>query len=417
MQTEVIILVVLVILSAFFSGVEAALISLSSVKVNSLVAQKRRGSGALSRIKANPHRMIITILIGNNLVNVAAASIATVLATELFGNSGVGIATGLMTLVILVFGEITPKTLAIQRAATLGLLVARPIEILSFILTPVINFLEKITQVVSSITGVSEHKELTEGEMQTMVAMGVREGILTKNVAKMMHNILEFSDKKATEIMTPEPKMAMVDANSKLADILPFIIRSPYSVYPAYSETRNNVVGFLHTDDILNYIYKKRLDVKVSKVTRPAYFVPETKGIEDLLKELSPKKTPMAVILDEYGSIVGLVTLEDVLEEIVGNIFDKSLRASAYVHSVDENTIKADAQVSIEVIENMLHVGLKSDHFLTMAGLIEEKLGRIPKVGDELRMKNLRIIVEEADGRSIKRVKIIREKTAVGNPA
>jgi putative hemolysin len=323
-EGQIIILLVLLVLSGFFSGVETALMSVHAAKVRSALRQKKRGAEALARIKQNPHRLIITILIGNNVVNILAASLATVLFTDIFGSNGIGIATGVMTFMILVFGEITPKTFAIQNAERLSLLVARPIELLSLILTPFVKIFEIISKVMAVILGSKEEKQLSEEELKTVVTMGRDEGILSNEAAEMMQNILEFDETTVEEIMTPKCDIDMIDGNKTLKQVIDFVVKTPYSIYPVYEGDKDTIIGILDVDDVLKYAKNKRLNVKVKKIVRKVYFVPESKEIDDLLVEFEGKHIPMAVVVDEYGAVKGLVTVEDILEEIVGDIFDKS---------------------------------------------------------------------------------------------
>ena len=408
LQTQIIILLILILFSALFSGIETALMSLNMIKVNSLVKQKKKGAETLHRIKQNPHKLIITILIGNNVVNIGAASLATVIFTNLVGSSGVGIATGVMTFLILVFGEITPKTFATQNAERVSLLVARPVELLSYILSPLVKIFEIISRVMTKLLGSKKEKEISEEELKTIVTMGREEGILTKEAAEMMHNVLEFRGTKVTEIMTPKASVEMIDGNSKLKDIVDFVVKTPYSRYPIYSENEDKIIGILDVDDVLKYAKNKKLDVKVKDIDRPVFFVPESKEIDDLLSEFENKNIPLAVVVDEYGKVSGLVTVEDILEEIVGDIFDKSKRESVYIKKIGDKLIRADARASVEEINKILHLGLKEMNFNTIAGFVESRLQRVPKKGEKIKLKNITIEVDEVTKQGIKSVKIIK---------
>ena len=409
LEIMIISLIVLILLSAFFSGTETALMSVSSIKVRSLVRQKRKGSEALMRLKKNPRRLLITILIGNNLVNILAASIATILFSEMFGSNGIGIATGIMTLLILVFGEITPKSFATMNSEKLSLAVARPIEVLSYILYPIVKFLEILTSLMMKLFGSKKERMLTEEELKTVVTMGHEEGILSKEVAEMMDSLLEFGEKTVDEIMTLKDEIAFVDGNLKLKDVVDYVVKTPFSRYPVYVKSKDNVVGILDVDDVLKYIKENKLNVKVKNIAREVYFVPETKDIDDLLVEFQRKETPMAMVVDEYGSVVGLVTMEDILEEIVGDIFDKSMRRELYITHVNKNTIRADARARIDQIERTLGIELQEGDFNTIAGLIEHKLGRIPKKGEKIDLGKFYIIIEKATRKRIEKVKIVKK--------
>jgi Mg2+/Co2+ transporter CorB len=408
LEFQIATLAVLILLSALFSGTETALMSLTMFKVNALLKQKRRGSAALHRIKQNPHKLIITILIGNNLVNIGAASLATVLFIDLFGSKGVGIATGIMTFLILVFGEITPKTYATNNAERMSLVAATPIEALSYILTPIVVFFELIAKFMSWLLRSKEEKELSEDELRSIVTMGKREGILTREAAEMMHNVLEFKGTKVTEIMTPKIDVQMIDGNSKLKDILDFVVKSHYSRFPVYLKDKENIKGLLDVDDILRCAKSNRLNNKVKTVMRKAYFVPESKEIDDLLTEFEGRHIPLAIIVNEYGYLTGMVTIEDILEEIVGDIFDKSKRRSAYIKRINDKVVRVDAKISVEELNRTLHLGLREAHFDTIAGFIQHKLHRIPRKGEKIKLKKVTIEIADATSKRIKSVKIIK---------
>ncbi|MCK4635079.1 MAG: HlyC/CorC family transporter [Candidatus Aenigmarchaeota archaeon] len=405
----IVVLAILVILSAIFSGTETALMSVNMIKVRSMVKQKKKGSDVLYRIKQNPHKLLITILIGNNLANISAASLATVVFTDMFGSAGVGIATGIVTFFILVFGEITPKTFSTQNAVRVSLYMARPIEILSYILYPFVLFFEAISRLMSKLLGSKKEKKLSEEELRTIVTMGREEGLLSREVAEMMHNILEFEEIKVTNVMTPKAKIHMIDGNRKLKEVIDSIVKLPYSRYPVYLGGKEKIIGIIDVDDVLKYVKNKRLGVKVKNIIRKIYFVPESKEIDELLTEFEGKDVPMAMIVNEYGEVSGLVTVEDILEEIVGDIFDKSERESIYIKKVSDRLIRVDARATIEEINKKLHLGLKKEHFNTIAGFIEHRLQRIPKKGEKIKLKKVTIEVDKVTKQEIKSVKIIKD--------
>ena len=407
LETNILILVILIILSGFFSGTETALMSLSMIKVSSLVKQKKKGSHTLHRLKQHPHKLIITILIGNNLVNIGAAALATVVFTDLFGSKGVGIATGIMTFLILVFGEITPKTFAAQNAEKISLLIARPIEIMYYILSPIVIIFEFLTKTISNIFGAKKKSEISEEELKIIVTMGRKEGIISKEAAEMMHNVIKFEGVKISEIMTGKKAMKLVDGKSKLKDVLNFVVKSPYSRFPVYLKTKENIIGVLDVDDILKYVKNKKLDIKIKTISRPISFVLESKDVTELLSEFEGKKIPMAIVIKQ-GKITGLITVEDILEEIVGEIFDKSIRNKVHIKEQDHKLIRIDAKASIEEINQILHLGLRKGHFQTIAGFIKHHLKKTPKTGDKIKLKKVTIIVDKIIRNKIKSVKIIR---------
>jgi len=406
--TQIIILVVLLVFSALFSGIETALMSINMIKAKALLQQEKKGSIALNRIKNKPHKLIITILIGNNLVNIGAASLATVIFTDAFGSAGVGIATGVMTFLILIFGEITPKTYATQNAERISLMVARPIEVLSFILAPFVKVFALISKGMSKLLGSKKEDNLSEEELKTIVTMGAEEGILDKEAAQMMHNVLEFKETKVAEIMTPDIDVEMISGDKTLKEVIDFIVKSPYSRYPVYKSNKDKIIGVLDVDDILGHVKNDEFDIKIKDLVKDAFFVPESKEVDDLLFEFENKQVPMAIVVDEYGHVAGIVTVEDILEEIVGNIFDKSKDDNVYIDRIDAKEAKVDTKISIEEINKALHLGIKEGGFNTLAGFIEHKLQRIPKKGEKIRLKKITLIIEEADDQRVKSVKVIR---------
>ena len=409
LEIQIGILAVLLMLSAFFSSVETALMSVSSIKVRSLVKQKKKGSEALQRLKSNPERLLITILVGNNVVNIGSAALATSIATELFGNIGVGIATGVMTLLILVFGEITPKSYAAQNAVSMSLKVARPIEILSKILFPIVRVFESLTNAMMRLFGSKKGEGLSEEELKTIVSMGAEQGVIKKKVARMMQSLIEFEHTQANEIMTPKSEMMILDADQTIGEVLDFVVRTPYSRYPVYRKEKDKIVGVADVDDILAVVKRGNLKRKVSTITSKARFVPENKEIIDLLADFEEWQFPIAVVVDEYGHVMGLVTMDDVLEEIVGDIFDKSKKAHSFIKVIGSHELIVDGRVSIDVLNDFIDLKVDQKEFDTVAGLILEKVGKIPKKGEIIKLGKYTIKVESSTDTQIKKVRITRK--------
>jgi CBS domain containing-hemolysin-like protein len=390
-------LILLIFLSGFFSGIETALVSLNTVKVKSLVQMQARGAKALERIKSDPHKLIITILIGNNIVNISAASLATVIFTDLFGLGGVGVATGVMTFLILVFGEISPKTIANHHAENVSLRVARTIEIMMIVLTPIIFIFEAISKNVLRLFGSSKAEQVSQEELRTIVNIGKDQGILSEESADMMHNLLKFEGTKVTAIMTPKTEIVMINAQSKVKDVIDFVVKQPYSRYPLYEKNKDTIIGILDIEDVLIAAKDSKPNTKVKNLADPVFFVPESKEIDDLLTDLEGREVPMAVIVDEYGSVTGIVTIEDILEEIVGEIFDKSKKAEDYIKKIDSNTALVDGRIPIDEINEIMRLGMReSIHYNTVGGFIEYKLQRIPKTGETISTKRVTFTVKKA---------------------
>jgi len=248
---------------------------------------------------------------------------------------------------------------------------------------------------------------LSETELETIVTMGRKEGILEKEAADIMHNVLKFGGTTAKEIMTPKIDMIIIDGNKKLSDVLDLIVKTPYSRYPVSIE-ENKIEGILDIDDVLKQVRDKKLSKRVRSILRPILFVPESKEIDDLLTEFEGKEVPMAVVVDEYGGIEGLVTVEDILEEIVGDIFDKSKVRNFSLKEIKENVIKVDAKAPIDDLNRTLKLGIKPGQFNTIAGYIQDRLQRIPHHGEKIKLRNAIIEVGEVTRQGIKTVKIIK---------
>lgn len=260
---------------------------------------------------------------------------------------------------------------------------------------------------MSSLLGSQKEDLLSETELETIVTMGRKEGLLEKEAADIMHNVLKFGGTTAREIMTPRIDMIIIDGNKKLNEVLDLIVKTPYSRYPVSIE-KNKIEGIIDIDDVLLQVRDKKLNKKVKDILRPILFVPETKEIDDLLTEFEGKEVPMAIVVDEYGDIEGLVTVEDILEEIVGDIFDKSKAKNFYLKNMKENVITVDAKAPIDELNKALSLGIKPGQFNTIAGYIQDRLQRIPHVGEKIKLRNATIEIMETTKQGIKSVKIIK---------
>ncbi len=410
MDAEIVILIILVVLSGTFSGIEIAIFSLSDIKVRNLVKQGRKGAKTLKKLKENPHKLLITILVGNNLVNVGASALATVIVTEALGSSSVGfslgVATGLMTFILLVFGEITPKAFAHQNAEKISLFFAKPISILSRIQSPVIWLLEKITGFIIKIMGGEPQKGvITVDELRTTISVGAEEGVIKKDEEEMIHKLFDFGSTSVEEIMIPRIDMFCLGVDTKIKDVLKVIPENRYTRIPVYKERRDNIIGILYVKDIIKYIGKKD-DISIESVVRSTFIVPETKNLNLLLKEFRKKRTHMAIVVDESGGVAGLVTLEDILEEIVGEIYDETDAKETLIKSVADKSFEVEGKTEIDDINKILKLDLHEEHFNTIAGYIIHKLGRIPGKGEKFRLDRIDVTVLDADDQKIRKLKI-----------
>jgi putative hemolysin len=408
---EAVCLLGFLILSAFFSGSETALFSLNKLQLKKM--QKEESGWRLNsiiKLLHDPQKTLITILTGNMFVNIAASSLATYLAIKLFGNVGIGIAGGIMIFMILVFGEIIPKSLAISNAETIAKKIARPVEIISSFLFPLIFFFKIIINALYYFFGkkkVKEKKEITEEDLITLINVGKDEGVIEEEEKKMIRNIFEFGDTMVKEVMVPRVDMACIPSEAKLNSILRLIKKMGHSRIPVYKETIDNIIGILYTKDLLvvyEQWYKSKEKFDLKKIIRRAYFVPENKKIDDLLDIFQRDKIQIAIAIDEYGGTAGLVTMEDVVEEIVGEIIDEYDKETKLYEIIGNNTVIADGIISIDKINELLNIEIPENDFETLGGFIYDLMGRVPNKNETVEYKNIQITIEQVVKNRIIRV-------------
>ncbi|MCK5023507.1 MAG: HlyC/CorC family transporter, partial [Candidatus Aenigmarchaeota archaeon] len=342
MFTEFVVLTILIALSGLFSGAEIAMFSLSEIKVRKLVRNRKRGAKILRKLKDEPHKLLVTILIGNNVVNIAAASIATILFTEMFGSQGVGVATGIMTFLVLVFGEITPKSYCHQNAEKVSLILAAPFFALTKILYPIVIFLEYLSLGMLKLFSPRKKKkdpEMTEDDIRTTLSMGAELGVIEKDEEEMIKNVFEFGDTIVSEIMTPRNKIAAIRSDMRLSDVLMEMLKSKYTRIPVYKNSFDNMIGVIHLKSILEHIKRKQFDTEIEKIISPIMYVKGDKNLNLLMDDFREIGTHMAIVNDEKGVVKGLVTFEDLLEEIVGEIYDEGDVKKTQLRLFDEKSI------------------------------------------------------------------------------
>ena len=403
-------LVGLVGLSAFFSGLEVALVSLERGQLRRLVNEKRSGSHSLAKLKSNPKRMLVTILLGVNLVNIGAAAVATDVATGSFGSLGLGIATGAMTFILLIFGDITPKAYCYAHAERISLRFARVILVMQYVLLPVVIFLELVTKAMFRAGKIEEKpKKLSEAEVRAILDIGVEEQVLMKEEREMMKEVLEFHDTTVRSIMTPRNSVFSLGARLLIWDALPLINNSGFSRIPITGESSDNIVGIVHNRDLLRALQANTSYMMLKDVARKPLFVSKDMLISKLLKEFQVRHLQIAIVLDEFGSTEGIVTLEDVIEELVGEITDETDVDRQLLKKVDKQTLVLNGDVEIDDVNDALNVNLpKGKDYSTLSGLLHEHLQRIPQQGDKATIGNVSIVVEET-GRNVP-VKITVQK-------
>jgi CBS domain containing-hemolysin-like protein len=395
---EISTLCVLIGLSGFFSGLEVALVGVRKSKVVQLFNEGKKGAKALHKLKMNPSWMMSSVNLGNNLVNVGASALATSVAIRLFGNDGLGIAVGVMTFLILVFGEITPKTYCNANSTKIALRYAPVLLAFSYAFYPVVKFFEVITRGVVKITGSSHTPPpITEEEIKGVIDQGLAEKALEKEEMELVHGALNFDDTVIRSVMTPRTKMFTLNAKMLLFEALPQINKSGHSRIPIFGETRDDIVGFIHARDVLKELEKDNKVVILEQIARKPVFASQEKMVSSLLKEMKGRKTHMAIVVDEHGGVEGLVTLEDLLEEIVGEIEDETdlTREKGY-ERIDQDTIITNGDIEIDIINEIFKTKIpEGDDYASLNGLLHERLQDIPQEGDKIEIKELRIVVEK----------------------
>ncbi len=400
---EIVTLSVLIGLSGFFSGLEVALVGVRKSKVVQLFNEGKKGSKALHKLKTNPSWMMSSVNLGNNLVNVGASALATSVAIRFFGNDGLGIAVGVMTFLILVFGEITPKTYCNANSTKIALRYAPVLLMFSYVFYPVVKFFEVITKGVVKMTGSSyAPPPITEEEKA-----------LEKEEMELVHGALKFDDTVIRSVMTPRVKMFSLNSKMKLFEALPKINQSGHSRIPIFGETSDDIVGFIHVRDVLKELEKDNKMVTLEEMARKPVFASQEKMVSSLLKEMKGRKTHMAIVIDEHGGVEGLVTLEDLLEEIVGEIEDETdLTRGIGYEKIDQDTIITNGDIEIDIINEIFKTKIPDgDDYASLNGLLHERLQDIPQEGDKVEIQELRIVVEKVSKNIPQKIRIEKIRT------
>jgi CBS domain containing-hemolysin-like protein len=403
MLDRIITLVILIFFSALFSAIETALFSLSSLKVRYLVEQERRNAKILEKIKSRPHDLLITILIGNNVVNIAASALATVIASDFFKSNVVGIVTGIMTFVILVFGEVTPKRLALKNNESFGLFVAGFMNSLMILLKPLVILLDFVTGL---IVGPKSSKKpiVTEEELKTMVEAGEEAGEIKESERRMIQSIFKFDELDVANIMTARPYMQCVNIKLKAKDLWKMFSRLGHTKLPVYERSKDHIKGVVYMIDALK---QKNQNIGVDKIMRKAYFVPESKKIDSLLKAFQARQNSIAIVVDEHGVVSGLVTMEDILEEIVGEIVEETDKINPDIRKISRNSWIILGKSDIEEVNKKIGSKFKeAEDFESISGYVLHKLGHIPQEGEEVTEGSFVIKIEKIEHNRILEVKI-----------
>ena len=412
----IILFILCVLASAFFSISEIAFISLQRFKLEHLIETRVKGARKVESLVKHPERLLSTILLGNNFVNTAAATLGTILAVELWGASGALIATFLVTFILLVFGDTLPKTTAAHHAEAMALKLAGAVKTISIIFSPLVVMLSWVATAFGKMIGAHTigGSLVSAEEIRTMINVGSRDGTVQKDEAEMLHKVFEFGDRSAREVMVPRSEVIWLEKGTKIEEFFKLYIEHPFNRYPVVEVKKDNVVGMVSAKDVLMSLAKGTCDIErtIDDLTRPAYFSPENKRIGELLTEMRDKSYHMCIVVDEYGGTAGIVTLTQLVEEIVGDVKDELSMTDKDFEIIDDYTFQIDGIMRIEDVNEEMRLGLPEGNYETVAGFILKLLGHIPKTGEQLRYKDLKLVITRMEGLKIEEILVTKEKHA-----
>ena len=407
---QIVLLIILIILSGFFSASETALMALSRIRVRHMVDEEVKGAKLLEKLLEDPNKLLGGILIGNNIVNIAATSITTSLFTAMLGAQGVAIATGLMTVLVLIFGEITPKTISANNPEKASLVVAKPIKFFVTILTPIVWIFNIITKVIFKLFGVDDKGVkpfITEEELKTMVNVSHEEGLLEMEEREIINNVFEFGDMQAKEAMVQRLDIVAIDMEDSYEEIIDLFKTEKLSRMPVYEETIDDIIGILNIKDIIFLSDEEIENFDIKKYMREAFFTYEFKKITQLLEEMKKDKSQMAIVVDEYGGTAGLITIEDLVEVIVGDIEDEYDEEEDEIQVISPNEFLVDGSTKISDVNEILNIELESEEFDSIGGYIIGYIRHIPEENEIIEMDNIKFNIESVDKNRIKKIRIM----------
>ena len=418
MSGDLLILLMLLACSAFFSGSETSLTTLGRAKLKVLSDKGNKTASVLEALLETPGKLLATILVGNNLVNIAFTVFSTTVLLRFFKENGLAgtasstfLITLLLSFVILVFGEIIPKMIALSKSERFAFVVARPVFLLEKTLAPLVMVTNGLAKFVVKRLGINVLEKgqfITEEELKTLIAIGREEGVLEEDEQQMLTGIFDLGETVVREIMTPRVDMVCIDVTTPLEEILALVSEKGHSRLPMYAEKRDNIIGILYAKDLLKV--SLGVETSVRGLLRPVQFVPETKKIDDLLKKMRTKRSHIAIVVDEHGGVSGLVTIEDILEEIVGDIADEHENISAEIVALEDGSWLVNGSVDIEELEDLLKIIFITEGSVTIAGFLAEKLQHLPKKGERLFYEGYCFQIQQASIRRVFQVLIFKDE-------
>ncbi len=409
--------IVCLLLSGFFSSSEVAFISLQKLRLRHLADTEGGAAKEVVEMTQKPERLLTTILLGNNLVNTAAAALATAFATSLLTDENEGwailAATGVVTILLLIFGEVFPKTVATRYGERMALIYAAPMKALTWTLYPIAIIFVWIADKLASALGASGGPQtlVSEDEIRTAVSVGIEEGTLVETEAAMVERVFRFGDRQVDEVMTPRPDIVWIEKGTDLTEFLAVYAEASHSRFPVYEDTIDNIVGVLWIKDVLMAQSNGSIenDGPIDKLARTAYCVPESKLVAELFAELQESRGQVAMVIDEFGGTAGLVTMEQLLEEIVGEFGDELAKVRKVYETIDENNYQINGAMRIDEANEELGLELPDGEYETVAGFVLSVLGHIPTDGEQLRHNNLKMVITEMKGVKIEKILVTKE--------
>ena len=415
---------VCLLLAAFFCSAETAFIGIQKLRLQHLIRTGHRAAETAARIIQKPEKFLATVLFGVNLFETAVAAIGTIIAVSFWGkNLGAVLAIIIITILTLVLVELIPKSLAARHAEKLALIYARPIEVISVILYPFVFVLSRIGISMTKLASDDSQVKPTtsEAEFRTAIDIGEEEGIVEESEAEMLQNVFKFGDRKVYEVLVPRPETTFIEKGITLADFFTTYTQSPFSRFPVYQGNQDNVVGLISVEDVLMGLAKGEINQQsiIDSLIRPAYFTLENKLVSHLFAEMLGHSHHMAVVVDEYGAAVGVVSLDQMTSSIVGPIVGELEKIEKEYEIINDNTYQIDGGMRVEEVNEQMELGLPKDGYETMAGFILNLISRIPKQGEQLKYKNLKIVITKMQGAKIIEVLVTKEvpKSGLGDKA
>lgn len=408
---QLVALVVLVFLSAFFSSAETALTTVNKHRMRALSEEGNKTASKVLKLVENPSKLLSAILIGNNIVNISASALATTFTTEVFGSKFIGVSTGVLTLVVLLFGEITPKTLATLYSEKMSMVYIHIIAPMTTILTPVIWIVDKLSNMIFFVLRVDRNaanNQMTEGELRTIVDVSVEDGVLEKEEKSMINNVVDFGDSKAKDIMVPRADMVLVSVDASFDEVFEAFNEEHYSRLPVYDESKDTVIGIVYMKDLFFYQNDKesaKKNFSLRSIMREPFFVYEYQKTSSIMAELRKHFVSIAIVLDEYAAAVGLITIEDLLEEIVGEIRDEyDMYELEIVTRISDNQYEIDASMKLGDLEDVIGIELESEDYDSLGGYVIEILDHLPSEGETVKKDGVTFKVVSMDKNRIDRV-------------